>query len=63
MFVADFLRWIVKLPDREEKPEKLSISLWAQKGLKVIPELDSWWNFILGDPPRARFGGGELLLC
>jgi hypothetical protein len=42
MFVIDFWRWTVKLPDREEKHEKLSISLWAQKGLKGIPELDSW---------------------
>ena len=42
MFVIDFWRWTVKLLDREEKPEKLSISLWAQNGLKGIPELDSW---------------------
>ena len=34
MFVVDFLRLTVKLPDREEKPEKLSISLWAQKGFR-----------------------------
>ena len=42
MLVVDFWRRAVKLPDREEKPEKLSISLWAQKGLEGIPELDSW---------------------
>ena len=42
MIVVAFLRPTVKLPDREEKPEKLSVSLWAQKGLKGIPELDSW---------------------
>ena len=37
-----FLRSAVKLQTAKRKLEKLSISLWAQKGLKGIPELDSW---------------------